>query len=309
MLVRWNAACTLASNMSWQAALLALALGAACSVPPKVPATDDTDDPDDGSLVPDATTSGAGPDASLVDAAPDAPVARIDAQCQGIAGQPRVLVYTRAVGYVHPALPAAQDALLAMCQSQGFSVVVSSDPIVLLTHLATSDVLVLAMVSGSVFPADVRPVLESWVRAGGGIVGIHTATTNDTDWAFYTEQIGAKFRGSTPGMWEGRLDRLARHPIVEGLPQNWKRTDEWFVFENRPEQNQGMTMLLALDEWSLDWSFPLEYRVGYHPIVWSHERAGGRIVQSAIGHTVESYVDPTYLGLVARSIQWAARRL
>jgi uncharacterized protein len=295
---------TVASYMSRQAASLALVVATACSVPSKFPASDD--DHDEGA----GLDASAGADASnSIDAGPDAPVARIDTECQGEPGGPRVLVYTQAIGYVHPAIPSVQEALRAMCQSQGFSVVVSPDPLALRTRLGASDVLVLAMVSGTVFPPDVRPVVEDWIRAGGGVVGIHTATTIDTDWAFFKEQIGATLKTATPGMWEGRLDRLVQHPIVDGLPKRWKRTDEWFVFENRPELNAGMTMLLALDEWELSWDYPWEYRVGFHPLVWSHERAGGRIVQSAIGHDAASYSDPAYLGFLARSIRWAARRL
>jgi type 1 glutamine amidotransferase len=291
--------------------LIALLALSACSVSPKVPAEEQGSD---GGVPP--STVDAAPEPPMTDndaavAPPDAPVPMpvIEAHCEGGAGEPRLLVYTRTTGYVHPALAAAKDALLSMCQSQRFNVVVTSDPLALHTHLATTDVLVLAMVTGSVFPPDVRPEIESWVRSGGGIVGIHTATTVDADWAFFIEQIGAKFRAAPPGTWEGRLDRLSRHPILEGTPNNWKRTDEWFVFEDRPELAAGMTMLLGLDEWSLDWGYPFEYRVGYHPLVWAHERAGGRIVQSAIGHTVESYSDPNYLGFLARCIRWAGREL
>jgi uncharacterized protein len=269
----------------------------ACSVPTKVVA----DAP-----VEDATLD---VDSDLeVDAAR---AAVIEAHCDGLAGEPRLLVYGHANGYMHPAIPDAKAALLLLCNEYGFTVTVTDDPLALDdARLAETDVLVLALTSGTAFEPAQRVSVENWVHAGGGIVGLHTATSHDQDWPFFTQIMGAKFKGHPPGVWRGRLDVVApSHPIVAPMAMHWTRIDEWYTFDARPELNAGMTMLLAIDESSLPNDYAPEFLVGYHPLVWAHELAGGRVVQSAIGHTPESYQDAAFMAFVVRTIRWAAHQL
>jgi uncharacterized protein len=43
-----------------------------------------------------------------------------------------------------------------------------------------------------------------------------------------------------------------------------------------------------------------------HPIVWCHQRLGGRSFYTGVGHTVESYADPDVRAHLLGGIRWAA---
>jgi type 1 glutamine amidotransferase len=218
-----------------------------------------------------------------------------------------VLVYTRENLWQHGSTPVARDAIVAMCGTRGFAVTASSDPRVFAERLGVTDVVVFAVTSGEVLGEDARAAFEPWLRGGGGMVGIHSASATELSWPFFVEAVGAQFLSHAPGLFEATVRvEAAAHPIVTGTPPAWVRTDEWYVFTDRPEERAGLEVLLALDEESLPAAYPAEFNVGYHPIAWAHQRVGGRVFYTAMGHTVESYAEPAFLDLLARGILWAA---
>ncbi len=235
-----------------------------------------------------------------VDAPPREAV--IDGQCTG-AGGPRVLVFTRETLWMHPSVPAAREALLAMCGTRGFAVTASADEKVF-DRIADYDVAVFAVTSGNVLDERGRAAFEAWVRAGGGVVGIHSASATEYDWPFFVQLIGARFRTHPPELLAADLvvDDTA-HPITAGLPARWNRTDEWYAYHDRPEET-GYHMLLSLDESSV--VLPEDQRVGYHPIAWTDDRLGGRMFYTSMGHPPEAYAEPAFLDLLAGAITWTA---
>jgi uncharacterized protein len=231
----------------------------------------------------------------------------IDGACAGDAGLPRVLVYSRENLWEHASTPVAQGVLLGMCASRGFTVTASSDPRVFAERLAEIDVVVFAVTSGEVLSADARAAFEPWLRGGGGMVGLHSASATELSWPFFVEAIGATFRTHAPGLFEATVTVEApAHPIASTLSTAWVRTDEWYEFTDRPEERPGLDVLLALDEATLPAEYPAEFRVGHHPIAWTHERVGGRVFYTAMGHTAESYAEPAFVDMIARAILWTA---
>jgi type 1 glutamine amidotransferase len=53
--------------------------------------------------------------------------------------------------------------------------------------------------------------------------------------------------------------------------------------------------------------YPDAVRVGFHPLAFRHENHGTRVFYTALGHTDESYSDPTFLLMLQQGIEWAAR--
>ena len=80
------------------------------------------------------------------------------------------------------------------------------------------------------------------------------------------------------------------------------RTDEWYDFQANPRASA--TVLMTLDEST--------YTGGTmgadHPIVWAHPigDGGGRAIYTEMGHTIESWADPTFRQHVVGAIRWAA---
>lgn len=247
--------------------------------------------------------------AACADPAADPPGVRpavIDGACTGTGG-PRVLVFSRETLWMHPSTPVAQAALLAMCATEGFSVIASRDPAVFdRDRLADVDVVVFAVTSGDVLDDVGRAAFEPWVRVGGGVVGLHSASATEYDWPFFVELIGARFRTHPPTVLPATVTvEDAAAPVVAGLDPRWPRTDEWYSYYERPEQ-EGLHIVLALDEASLGDALPVDQRVGVHPMAWTDDHLGGRMFYTAMGHTPESYAEPAFLRLLAQAIRWAA---
>jgi uncharacterized protein len=50
------------------------------------------------------------------------------------------------------------------------------------------------------------------------------------------------------------------------------------------------------------------HAMGDHPLVWFQEWEGGRVIQTALGHTREQYMDPSFRAHLAGALEWSARR-
>lgn len=242
---------------------------------------------------------------------PDArPLGVITYTCQGDPDKPRVLVYTFENLWRHASNVDAQSQIFNMCHTRGFTVMIANDPLAInATHLAQVDVVVFSITSGPGLDSLGQADLEAWVRAGGGIVGIHSASATEPHWPFYLENIGAQFAGHVEGIQPATVRVVTNaNPITAGL-SDFQLTDEWYYFQQRPEDVPGMQMLLALDESTLPPDYPAQYKQGYHPIAWAHELYGGRVFYTAFGHNPDDWTDPTVLEITARAIEWAAHKL
>lgn len=232
----------------------------------------------------------------------------IDGACEG-SGGPRVLVYTYENQWRHESNLTARGAIYEMCTGRGFTVSISNDPHVFNpAQLATFDVAVFAVTSGRGLDEAGRRALEAWLRAGGGLVGLHSADATEQDFPFYVDNIGPQFRTHAPGLYPAMVRVVpGAHPITDGLA-DFPATDEWYNFQTRPEDDAGLQLLLAVDEATLPAEVPAENRVGYHPIGWAHARYGARVFFTAMGHNPAVYAEPTFHELLGRAIEWAARR-
>jgi type 1 glutamine amidotransferase len=243
------------------------------------------------------------------DAAVDGPrtPAVVDARCDGQAGAPHVLVFSAENLWNHPSTPIAVQTLLAMCGTRGYAVVASHDPAVFLEQLPTTDVVVFAVTSGPVLSAEAQAVFEPWVRAGGGVVGIHSASATELEWPFFVDLMGGQFRGHGPTQSDSTvIVDDPSHPTMAGIGSGTiTRVDEWYSFVQHPEA-QGTTVLMHLDEATLPADYPADLLMGFHAITWSHARLGGRVFYTALGHMPDTYTQPWFVDMLGRAIDWTA---
>jgi len=257
----------------------------------------------DPSATPPADGAG---DGAPADARPEG---QLDGLCEGVAGKPRVLVFSRENLWRHLSNFHARLAIYDMCVTRGFNVTTTNDPLAInATRLAEFDVVVFAITSGTIMDQPGRDDLDAFVRRGGGLVGLHSASATEWVWPFFVENIGAQFAGHAPGMQAATVRVLpGAHPITAGMTDfTW--TEEWYFFQQRPEEVPGMQMLLALDETTLPADYPEMYKVGFHPIAWAHDKDGGRVFYTALGHNPDAFTDPALLDLLGRAIEWAAHQ-
>ena len=214
----------------------------------------------------------------------------------------QVLAFSRTTGFRHDSIPDGLAMLTELGSANGFSVVASEDPALFSdSGLAPYRVIVFLLTTGDILDASQQDALERYVTAGGGFVGVHSATDTEADWPWYAELVGARFAGHPPGTHEATLHvEDSTHPSTAHLPDPWVRTDEWYNFDRNPRGD--VNVLLTIDEAS--------YSGGAmgadHPLSWFHAIGAGRSWYTALGHTRESYAEPALRQHVLGGVLWAA---
>ncbi len=220
--------------------------------------------------------------------------------CNNRSEAPRVLVFSKTAGYYHESIPAGQAAILQLGKENNFKVDTTTDASWFtedsLKHYAAVVFLNTTMdVLNHVQEAE----FERYIQAGGGFVGIHSATDTEYDWGWYGRLVGGYFNGHPAGTSEAVLQvEDHNHTSCKHLKDTWKRTDEWYNFK---KLNPDVNVLLKIDEKS--------YKGGTngdnHPMAWYHEYDGGRAWYTALGHTIESYSEPDFLKHILGGIKYA----
>ena len=213
-----------------------------------------------------------------------------------------ILVFTRTTGFRHDSIPDGVAAVRRIAEESGLPVDATEDPGAFTDGtLASYRAVVFLLTTGDVLDDVQQAAFERWATAGGGWVGVHSASDTEYDWPFYGRLVGAYFAGH-PAVQPAAIHVEDRaHPGTSGLPGTWLRTDEWYDFRANPRSS--VHVLAALDETT--------YSGGSmgpdHPIAWCQEISGTRSFYTAGGHTRESYTEPLFLSHLAGGIRWAAR--
>ncbi|MDZ3822874.1 MAG: ThuA domain-containing protein [Pseudoxanthomonas sp.] len=217
----------------------------------------------------------------------------------------RALVFSRTTGFRHDSIPAGQALLQSLAQQHGFAVTLSEDPALFSTAgLAPFAAVVFLNTTGTVLDAGQKQAFETWVRGGGGFVGVHAAADTEYQWPFYGELLGGDaWFLSHPAIQDAQLDvetgddRATRH-----LPARFGFRDEWYNFRANPRP--AVTVLLRIDEASYA---PGGGAMGAdHPITWRRGVDAGRSWYTALGHRIETYADPRFRRLLLGGLVWAS---
>lgn len=232
--------------------------------------------------------------------------------------KPALLVFSKTNGFIHrEAIPAAEDMIRSLAQNRGWSTYFTANAAIHNARdLARFDAIIWNNVSGDVLTSAQRQAMIDYLKDGGGYVGIHASGGDHSySWKWYAQTLlGAQFKGHPLGPAGPRLQRAtvvieapADH-IVDHLPKEWPRVDEWYSFRESPRA-KGLQVLASLDESTYSPNMlGLDISMGDdHPVIWKHCLEQGRVFYSALGHTAESYSAPEYVTLLARAIAWAAR--
>lgn len=217
-------------------------------------------------------------------------------------GAHMILVFTKTTGYRHASIKDGIAAIRKLAAEHQVGVDCAEDASVFTdVGLARYKAVVFLSTSGTLFNDDQRAAFERYIRAGGGYVGIHSASDTEYEWSWYGQLVGAYFKNH-PHIQQATLKVEDRQHISTAmLPQQWVRTDEWYNFRSNPRDH--VHILMTLDESS--------YQGGTmgadHPISWYHTFDGGRAWYTGIGHTSESYQEPLFLQHLWGGIAYAAK--
>jgi cytochrome c len=231
----------------------------------------------------------------------------------------KLLVFTETAGFVHGSIPAGITAINQLAVEHDFDVTQTNDSAVLISQLATHDVVLFLNTTGDVFNATEEAAFKAWYQNGGGYVGIHAATDTEKDWQWYTDMVGAKF-ANHPAVQVGTVDFLDQaHPITSVIDPatnqrviEWTVSEEWYNFTASPRGN--VHVLAHLNAAIVSENIEEPDRPGVtgtthgndHPIMWCHEFDGGYSAYLGPGHANATYSDPIFRGLMINAIEWAA---
>ena len=217
----------------------------------------------------------------------------------------RVLVYTKnGKGYVHGNIGAASTALLQMGRQYGFTVDTSSNPGDFSdTRLKKYNAIIFNNTNNDVFDTDEEKLaFMHYIQAGGGFVGLHSATGTERNWPWFKRLIGASFlrHAKHQAFNEVVIDKL--NPSTRMLPVTWPQDDECYFFK---EMNPDLHVLLVHDLNSLanDTAKPVFFGQS-SPAAWCHEFDGGREWYTALGHDSATYFKPVFQQHILGGIEW-----
>jgi type 1 glutamine amidotransferase len=225
----------------------------------------------------------------------------------------KVLVYTRnftpdGKGYVHDNIATSVDALRRLGAENGFTVDASGDPEVFTTeNLKQYRALVFSNTNNEAFKDQAqRDAFQAYVRAGGGFVGIHSASGSERNWPYFWAVVGGKFvRHPKLQKFTIRV-KQPDHPATKGLPAAFEWEDECYYLDHL---NPAIQVLLVTDPAALDDPRKSEYpgdRFGDSlPLAWYQTFDGGRQFYTALGHKKEHYSNPLLRNQILGGILWA----
>jgi type 1 glutamine amidotransferase len=217
-------------------------------------------------------------------------------------------VFSKTAAYRHASIEPGVAALERMATENDVGLVTTEDADVFQAgSLAVYDAVVFLSTTGDILNDDQQLALMSYIRGGGGFVGIHSATDTEYDWAWYGQLVGGYFERhpNNPSVREGTVSVAGpEHPATAGLPNPWIRSDEWYEIR---DLQPDLVPLLTIDESS--YKAPGENpSASPRPISWFHEFDGGRAFYTALGHTSESFEEPLFLDHVWGGLRYAMNK-
>lgn len=259
-----------------------------------------------------------------------------------------MLVFHRAVGFVHQSIPHSVHVIETLAMANGWRCTATDDPSAFDdARLRDFDVVVLLQTSGDVLPeSSQRAAFEAFVQRGGGVFAVHAAASLGVvadEWPWLRELIGAAFRGHTAACCFCDAQLEERAGLTYGGPLSAAPHDaEWLndelamttwesatVFVEAPQSpvigeiHSGDT---RSDEWYGFFTNPRDHvnvvatidettyepaqgRMGDdHPIVWWHDYDGGRCVYNSMGHARATWDDRAFQSAVVGGIAFSAQR-
>lgn len=215
---------------------------------------------------------------------------------------PRVLVFSKTMGWKHTSIPFGIAAIQQLGAENGFAVDTTKNANVFTDdNLRKYDAVIFNCTTGNVLTAAQQAAFERYIQAGGGYVGIHSAADTEYDWPWYGRLMGAHFSShpSQPNVQQAIVEVTdTSHLSTKGLPLKWERTDEWYSYRSF---YSGLNVLAYLDENTYNGGT----NGANHPIAWYHEFDGGRAFYTGGGHTDESFSEPLFLQHLLGGIRYA----
>ncbi len=227
----------------------------------------------------------------------------------------KILLLSKTAGWYHSSIETGKTCFQEMAKVSGaFSVDLNDDPsFYTAANLARYDALIF---NNTDYPQDYfddvqRKAILSFVKNGGGFIGIHGAANSGTaavkaktTWPALTEMIGGAF-AAHPWTKKGRYgvrNEDPDHKILTPMSgMHFDISDELYKYKDYQRENQRV--LLSID---MEKSYKKEGREDQdHALLWVKKYGEGRVFFSAFGHNEQVYANPMILQTWLNGIQFA----
>lgn len=140
-----------------------------------------------------------------------------------------------------------------------------------------------------------RDSIERYVREGGSLLGLHTASICFDGWSQWARILGAGWvwgQSSHPAAGKVRVERaIDGDEIVADAPPFDVFDEVYRGLQVAPEAEPLLQARAESDD-------------RFHPVMWRYKYGAGRVIYDALGHGPDSITEPTHLGILKRAVQW-----
>ena len=145
--------------------------------------------------------------------------------------------------------------------------------------------------------SSMKTALEQLGQSEQGILLLHHAIVAFPQWRLWTDICGIEKRAGIDGFVDQTLrvePASPQHPITRGLAP-WEIVDETYVMD---EPGEGSEVMLTTDH-------PNSMRA----IAWARQYGRSRVMCYQSGHDNHTLIVPQFRTVIARGVQWLARRI
>lgn len=228
------------------------------------------------------------------------------------AAQFRVLMVTETAGWQHESTYAAIPAMHRLAERHDFHLDHKQSAMRLTEEqLMSYDVLLMINTTGDIFNDAEQALIQQFMRAGKGWVGVHAAADTEHDWKWYTDMVNHMFF-IHPHVQTAMVNvQDTKFPGLTSWPARRIWTDEYYEYLDG-ERHPDINYLITVDETTYkpgaNWG-PKKIGKGhgaFHPVSWYREYDGGRAWYTNFGHVPATFTDADFLAHLYGGIYWAA---
>ncbi len=230
-------------------------------------------------------------------------------------GKTKVLLFSKSTGFRHgESIEAGKKAFATIASANGWFLYDTEEGGVFNpTQLSQFDVVIFNNSTGRVLNDDQQTALEQYVEKGGKLIGIHGAGDDSHHWDWYEQNLlGSKFSHHAlhPQLQEAdvALHTVPDTVLLANLPQNWKRTDEWYVFFENPAK-KGFNIVYTIDgdkvstDGNILWTKDKNFGMGKdHPVAWYRNVGKGRTFYTSIGHDATAWAQEPFVQMLQNAV-------
>lgn len=223
----------------------------------------------------------------------------------------KVLVFTKnGKGYVHENIPASIAAIQKLAIQFNFTADTTTSSAWFTDDvLKQYDAIIFSNTNNDVFDTEEQRVaLMRYMQAGGGFIGIHSASGTERNWKWFKLMLGATFLRHPPFQPLSIHVLDTTHPAINKLSLIWQTKDECYYFKefNPSIKVLAFTDLSKVKEADDGKNVKPDLFGNRYPCIWCHVFDGGRVWYTSLGHNKDDYSDPAYLAHIIEGLKWVA---